>query len=1108
LPIIPKMRTITLLFILYSLSLHGQKSVLKEGDWIRIAVNESGVYKINQAFFNKNGINTKSLDPQKISVFVGNIEALPQKNSLKRTSDLIEIPVLCMDTNHKFDKDDQIIFYGASTHKITLDSISNTISHSLNPYSDQNFYYVNLGNRASRKITTIPAPSNPSTYTEEALFFFFHENEDKNLLASGRLWLGDFFFNTQSFNIETPDAVSDIDLNLQILGVGQSEQMLAIKKDGNSIALMALPSSSYNPADNYARYKRISNFTNLKLGFPPGNKSFGLEMSLSTKGSANAGAYLDFFEIQYLRKIKYDPKNQLLFWNQSMDKNSLNISSFDNSTQIWDVTNPYNPNILEIGKGGYFGQLSSKKFPFWVVNKTNFPNPIFVEKIRNQSIKDGITPEMLVVFPEKFRPEAERFIINKKQRQNLEVLGLSTQEIYNEMSSGKVDPSAIRDICKYFWDIEPSKFRYLLLFGDATFDYKNNLRISYQDPKNFVPTYQSKESLEPIFSFASDDYYGFLEDFEGDWEEGFSQKNIWVSNRTNNHSLDISVGRLPVKSLFEAKNMVTKIINYENGIIKNGDWRKKISFLADNRDYNIHQQNAEVMSKLAKNVYGGFEIDKIYLDQYPIISDGGLLTAPAANAALNEAIKAGSFLINYSGHGSEDGWAQEKLLTVSDIQNFRNGSRLPIFFTATCQFGKFDNPALVSGAELSLLNPAGGCIALLTTTRPVYSSTNEKINRAFYNNLGKVKTLGELFLITKNQSIEGEINRNFSLLGDPTLLLPDYQNTISLTHLNHQIPDSKEWKALEQIGFRGESSKIQNGKIKIKIFDKSENIQTLGTYTDGPKFEYLSPSSKLYEGIFDLTNGIFEGSLTLPKDQIPGIGKALISFCATDSDSTENAFGFFDEFIISSQTTEGLDKEGPEVEINISSDLYLTFNVYDPSGINVSDYNQQHFLKIIIDDSTTIVANDFFNAEHSGVQGNLIYYVGNLTSGRHSLKFIVYDNYNNVTEKPFEFNIEKKRFSIENFLNYPNPFSNYTNLIFKHNRLGDNILAHLVIYDTFGRTVVEFQKICENCSEKIEFGLDFEGKTNIADQLYFKIELLSKSENESTQASGRLLFWK
>ncbi|MCP9768849.1 hypothetical protein EGI22_13060 [Lacihabitans sp. LS3-19] len=1102
------MRILTLLITLYSISLYGQKSVLFEGNWIRVAVKTSGVYKIDQAFLKKNGVNSKTIDPQNISVFVGNIETLPQKNSVNRISDLIEIPVLCTDSDHKFDNNDQITFYGASSHKVSFDSVTNTISHSINPYSDQNFYYINLGSKSSKKITSITAPNNTTSFSNNALFYYYHEKEDKNLLASGRQWFGDFFYNTLSFDIETPDAVSDISLNLQMLGIGQSEQVLDLKNEGNSIAKIALPSSNYNPSDNYARYNRISNCTNLFLNFPSTNPTFRLNMSLSTEGSANAGAYVDYFEIQYLRKIKYDNKNQLLFWKQNPDKKPLNIANFDKNTQIWDIFNPYNPCILEINEDGYFGTSNFNKNPFLVVNKDDFPNPIFVEKIKNQSIKNNISPEMLVVFPEKFRPEAERFIINKKQTQNLEVLGLSTQEIYNEMSSGKVDPSAIRDICKYFWNIDRSKFQYLLLFGDATFDYKNNNQISYIETKNLVPTYQSAESLEPIYSFASDDFFGFLEDFEGDWEEGVSQNNVWISNRKNDHTLDISVGRLPVKSLFEAKNMVNKIINYQNDIIKNGDWRNKLSFVADNRDYNIHQQNAEAMSKLAQNAFGGLEIDKIYLDQYPIISNGNALNAPAASFALNKTINEGSFLINYNGHGSEDGWAQEKLLTISDIQNFRNGTRLPIFFTATCQFGKFDNPALVSGAELSLLNPSGGCVALLTTTRPVYSSTNEKINRAFYNNLGKVKTLGELFLLTKNQAIEGEINRNFSLLGDPSILLPNYQNTISLTHINNQIPGNTVWKALEKIEFRGESSKIKNGKIQIKIFDKTEKIQTLGTYTDGPKFEYSSPSSKLYEGIFNLTNGIFEGSLILPKDQISGIGKALISFYATDTDSTENAFGYFDQFIISSETTENLDNEGPEVEISIDSDQYLTFNVYDPSGINISEFNQEHFIKIIIDDSTIVVANNFFNPYDGSVQGNLTYYVGNLASGKHTLKFIVFDNYNNVTEKPFDFNIEKQRFSIENFLNYPNPFSNYTNLIFKHNRLGDNLLAHLMIYDTFGRTVVDLQKSCEKCEGKIEFGLDFEGKTNMASQLFFKLELLSKSENESTQASGRLLFWK
>jgi hypothetical protein len=160
---------------------------------------------------------------------------------------------------------------------------------------------------------------------------------------------------------------------------------------------------------------------------------------------------------------------------------------------------------------------------------------------------------------------------------------------------------------------------------------------------------------------------------------------------------------------------------------------------------------------------------------------------------------------------------------------------------------------LVSGAERALLNPSGGCIALLTTTRPVYSSTNERINSAFYNNISNAKTLGELFVLTKNQSIEGEINRNFSLLGDPSQPLPEFKNNIELLKANEKLPSGQTWRSLEKIQIVGKTEKKITGKIKISIFDKPTQSVTLGTFADGPKFTYLSAESKLFEGLYSLT---------------------------------------------------------------------------------------------------------------------------------------------------------------------------------------------------------------------------------------------------------------
>lgn len=1101
------MRFILVAFLLWSFGLFGQKSVLSEGQWIKISVSKSGIYKIDQAFLKKNVGNHKTIDPQKIRIFTGNISALPQANSTERIMDLIQIPVKCNDTDRRLDASDEILFYGESPHEEYYDTLSNKIKHKLNPYSNENFYFINFNKEDAIKLETSSASSSINTPISKLTFHNYVEKESKNLLASGRQWFGDFFYNSQSYELDTPDAESDISLTINLLGVGRSDQTLDLKIDNQSVDKYTLARSLYNSADNFARYNRVSNLTEISRVLPK-NTTTNIGLNLSTVGSANAGAYIDFYEYQYERTLKYDPNNPVIFWNYNKtEETNFKITEIDQNAELWNISNPYLPKNIILSANGNFSITSTNSVDkLLVFNTKKVENPTFTEKVQNQNITNYTAPNLLVVYPEKFKDEVERFIVFKKQTQNLEVLGFSTNQIYNEFSSGKVDPTAIRDLCRHFWLKNKTVFKHLLLIGDATFDYKNNNQITYIDTKNLVPTYQSRESLEPIYSFSSDDYFGFLEDQEGHWAEGFSQRNIWISNRDNDHTMDIAVGRLPAKTLFETKNIINKIIHYQSNEVAAGHWKNKITYVADNRDYNIHQQDAEALGQLSKAAYGGFEIDKIYLDQYEISKDN---TAPKATEALKNAIKNGTFLLNYNGHGSEDGWANEKLLTVDDIQNFRNPTKLPIFFTATCQFGKFDNPALVSGAELALLNPASGCIALLTTTRPVYSSTNEKINSAFYNNISKTKTLGELFVLTKNQSLEGEINRNFSLLGDPSQPIPDFSNHVELLKVNGSDPIGQTWKALEKIQIIGKTSEPFSGKVRISVFDKTQKKNTLGTFADGPAFEYQSPDSKIFEGLYNVVNGQFLASVILPKDQINGTGKGLITFYAVNEDSTANAHGFFNNFDISSITNAVTnDVVGPEIKIVQKQNQTLAIELFDESGINNSSFEANHQIQIILNDTLIISANPLLTLTDGGFQGFINFFVGSLPSGNHKMKIIVFDSYNNKAEKTFEFNVEKPEFAIVNYINYPNPFSNYTNLIFKHNRIGDEIMAYLTVYDVYGRTIVDNQKICKNCDEKIEFGLDFEGNSNVSNQLYYKLKLLTLSENETTHTSGRLIFWK
>ena len=114
-------------------------------------------------------------------------------------------------------------------------------------------------------------------------------------------------------------------------------------------------------------------------------------------------------------------------------------------------------------------------------------------------------------------------------------------QIYNEFSSGAQDIVAIRDFVRMFYERATSVNdlpKYLLLFGDGSYDNKNRLT----DNTNFIPTYQSVNSLSITGSLVSDDYYGLLDSTEGRWSAGVEY-------------VDVGIGRFPVKTIEEADNI-------------------------------------------------------------------------------------------------------------------------------------------------------------------------------------------------------------------------------------------------------------------------------------------------------------------------------------------------------------------------------------------------------------------------------------------------------------------------------------------------------------------------------------------------------------------------
>ncbi len=248
------------------------------------------------------------------------------------------------------------------------------------------------------------------------------------------------------------------------------------------------------------------------------------------------------------------------------------------------------------------------------------------------------------------------------------------------------------------------KPKYLLLFGDASYDYKNRLKNN----TNFVPAYENNFSLDPLSTYTSDDFYGFLDDNED------------INSGIITNYLDIGIGRVPAENIEEAKDFVDKVLTYF-GPQSFGPWRNNMLFIADDEDYNLHLQDAEVITGTVTTTAPVFNLQKIYLDAFQQENGAGGSSYPQVNEAINNQVYNGTLIWNYNGHGGAQRLAEETILDQEIVNSWNNPNKLPLFITATCDFAPYDNPLVNSIGENILLRPKTGGIALMTTTRVVFA---------------------------------------------------------------------------------------------------------------------------------------------------------------------------------------------------------------------------------------------------------------------------------------------------------------------------------------------------------------------------------------------------
>lgn len=1102
------------------------QSVLATGSWYKVAVQTNGVYKISNKTFKKMGFDPSKTDPRKIKIYGNAGGMLPQPNQTPRPEDLIENAIFISgEADGKFNSEDYILFYGQGADNYFFKQGKGIIAYEKNLYADKNYYFITVSESNGKRIVTdaeIPGAL-PTVSSFEN--FSYHELDQYSELKSGREWFGERFDLTTEFTFDAD--ISDVVPGSTMKFVSG---VMAKAFSGTSfkVSLNDQPTLTQNlpaiPNDRYAIKGQVRNDTinvSADAVSASGKSSQKIKYTYVKVPSGQSIGFLNFYLLQAKQKLSFNHKQVIFRSTESLGNpaSRFEIERSESSAKVWDVSNPYEPIMkpasFASGKTSFASVTSVLKE--FIAFKTDVPSPELIGSVGNQNLHGIPTPRLVIITYPDFRQQAERLAAYRNAR-NISTVVVTTEQIYHEFSSGRQDVTAIRDFVKSLYDKGPTTLKSVLLIGKASYDYKARVI----DNINLVPTYESRNSLHPVDTYSSDDYFGFLEAHEGQWSE----------DPAVNYSMDVAVGRLPVKSSQEAADVVDKIIRYESSVDLQGYWQKELVFVADDGDSNLHQDDADDLAESINEDHSEFDVSKIYLDQFPQISRPSGEVSPETNEAILKSIYKGALIMNYTGHGGERLLAQEKIFDDLMIEKLEN-DRLPVWITATCEFGRTDDPLVISGAELCLMRKSGGAIALVSTGRPVEASKNFILNQAFYNAFfqrenNQPLTLGEIFRRTKNNSLSGVSNRNFSLVGDPELQLALPSRKINVNTIITES-GSTTLKSLSTVIVTGEVAdedgidETFNGALEAVLFDKEVSFQTLGD--ENAPFNYEQWYNRLFRGKASVKNGVFEFRFVVPKNIAYQVATGKLSLYARDSAQNLTASGYSKSFDIGlSESNPEVDNTPPGIALYVGDTTFISGGIANPNtklvarlsdehGINISGYGIGNSLTAILD-GESFTLNDFYVADIDDyTRGTVTFPLENLKPGRHMLTLKAWDTYNNPAQATIEFLVtESENLIIESFVNYPNPFPISTKLWFTHNRSGDDLEGTLVLYDVAGHVLHTYQFSVLSSSYQVDLlelipGVNF--PKNQSGGLYFaRLSVRSVTNGSKNEQVTKLILSK
>lgn len=1113
-----------------------QNSVLASGDWYRFYVEKSGIYKISKSFLNQLGVNTNE-DPRKIKLYGNGGRMLPLANQTFYPNDLTENAIQIIGENDGvFDAEDYILFYAEGVDNWSDENVTH-----LNLYENKSYYYITTNGSLGKRCTEMLQPTESSTvqitnFTD----YQFHERDLTNIVRTGRRWVGEPFTieNEQTFEFSFPNILtsSPIELIVSAASAAFTPTSFEIQINNQLAGTINFSALSTNSGTELL----FNSLTSSSL--TSSNPSLNIKLKYNNNGVPSSKAYLDYIIVKAKRAlIGYGKQFRFQF---DLASTSTGIGEFQlsNATgikQILDITDPYNCTYItneNLSNFSFKAALGESK-KYIAVDSNDYYTPLrdSQTKVTNQDIKGTIFKnsagqfqdvDYLIITPQFLVTQAEKLADFHRNYSQLNVKVVTLESIYPEFSSGKQDVAAIRNFIKYVYKnaSAPNKrVRYVNLFGDASFDFKNRI----PNNTNIVPIFHSINSTSAgESSFASDDFFGLMDDSEGNVTSFFG-------------GIDIAVGRMLVSTTEQAEQMVAKVLEYHD-IKSYGNWRNNCVFISDDSDKASDASLQFRQNQLSDVLFAEkpfLNIKKIFLDSYIQETSSGGNRYPKAREELFNAFEKGALVFNYLGHGGEDGLSGERIWEKIDGQNLTNRYKYPLFITITCDFSRFDNPYRPTAGEYTYWNPRGGAISMITTIRSIGQYAAEFFNDQLSTNLfsydsNDYPTMAEALRQAKNSNPNSSSNVVF-YIGDPAIKLAIAQPKIRLTKINDApiTGPIDDLQSLAYVKITGEVTDENNnllssysGSLSVTVFDKFVTKTTFDNDGNSPPISFSNLGETIFRGNASITNGSFEFGFMVPRDIRIPVGNGRISFYSKRNALLLDKSGFDSTIKIGGINPNAIaDNIGPKAQLFMNdqsfiyggitneSPILLAF-LEDENGINTASGIGHDIVAILDgDESNPYILNDYYETELDNYKkGKLQFPFRNLAVGLHSITLKAWDVYNNPITAEIQFIVVgNETITLSNVLNYPNPFVNYTQFWFTHNRPFEPLEVQIQVLTITGKIVwTKNQMITTDGFLSRE--ITWDGKDDFGDKIgkgvyIYKLTVKSTTTNTKTEKYEKLV---